>query len=149
VLTCAAVISRIHNINTPVRMDHDSHACGFWSSRCEGCSRAKALLHEQTTPGFCPRLAGLIQHVSNPVQNPVQLDDLADVEAAELGRCRARLQHLLAIGLPAKNALLDWNRRRLDRLLVDHLLRRGYLNTALQLAEESGIQVSSLPEQGC
>ncbi len=63
------------------------------------------------------------------------------MEAAELGRCRARLQHLLAIGLPAKNALLDWNRRRLDRLLVDHLLRRGYLNTALQLAEESGIQV--------
>lgn len=70
-----------------------------------------------------------------------QLDDLAGVEAAELGRCCARLAHLLDIGLPRKDALLDWNRRRLDRLLVDHLLRRGYLATALQLAQESGIEV--------
>lgn len=69
-----------------------------------------------------------------------KLHDLADAEAAELGRCRARLSHLLAIGLPRKDALLEWNRRRLDRLLVDHLLRRGYLTTALQLAQESGIQ---------
>lgn len=77
----------------------------------------------------------------------MQLGDLAGAEAAELGRCRARLGHLLAIGLPRKDALLEWNRRRLDRLLVDHLLRRGYLTTALQLAQESGIQVRSAPVQ--
>jgi hypothetical protein len=45
------------------------------------------------------------------------------------------------IGLPRKDALLDWNRRRLDRLLVDHLLRRGYLTSALHLARDSNIQV--------
>lgn len=75
--------------------------------------------------------------------HPPQLDDLAEGEAGELGRCCARLAHLQAIGLPRKDALLEWNRLRLDRLLVDHLLRRGYLTTALQLANDSGIEVLS------
>ena len=48
---------------------------------------------------------------------------------------------LQEIGLPRKDALLEWNRRRLDRLLVDHLLRRGYLASALHLARDSSIQV--------
>ena len=55
--------------------------------------------------------------------------------SAECGQC------LQEIGLPRKDALLEWNRRRLDRLLVDHLLRRGYLASALHLARDSNIQV--------
>lgn len=52
---------------------------------------------------------------------------------------------LQEIGLPRKDALLEWNRRRLDRLLVDHLLRRGYLTSALHLARDSSIQVLARP----
>lgn len=52
---------------------------------------------------------------------------------------------LQEIGLPRKDALLEWNRRRLDRLLVDHLLRRGYLASALHLTRDSSIQVLGRP----
>jgi macrophage erythroblast attacher len=69
-----------------------------------------------------------------------KLDELDAVEVAELRRCTARLAHLQEIGLPRKDALLEWNRRRLNRLLVDHLLRRGYLASALHLARDSSIQ---------
>jgi macrophage erythroblast attacher len=34
----------------------------------------------------------------------------------------------------------EWSRIRLDRLLVDYLLRMGYTGSARQLAEEKGIE---------
>ena len=62
-------------------------------------------------------------------------------EAGDLQRCRARLAHLAELGPAPKDGALDWSRRRLDRILVDHLLRTGNYDSALQLASESGIQV--------
>jgi macrophage erythroblast attacher len=34
----------------------------------------------------------------------------------------------------------EWSRTRLDRLLVDYLLRNGYKDSALALAKEKGIE---------
>ena len=56
-------------------------------------------------------------------------------------RCQARLQHLYKLGVPAKDEVINWNRKRLDRLLVDHLLHSGYYNSAETLTNQSNIQV--------
>ena len=70
-------------------------------------------------------------------------------EEADAQRCCVRLEHLAALGTPLKDHAIDWNRRRMDRLLVDHLLRCGYMTTAMELAREAGIEARSprLPEQ--
>ena len=62
-----------------------------------------------------------------------------------LRRCQARLQSLAAMGAPQRGATVPWNRARLDRLLADHLLRRGHLATAALLAHDTGIQVPPPP----
>ena len=33
-----------------------------------------------------------------------------------------------------------WNKTRLDRMLVEYLLRQGYYETALGLAENAGVE---------
>jgi macrophage erythroblast attacher len=68
--------------------------------------------------------------------------EIGDVEEQEASRCRARLQHLAQIGLPQKNHALEWNRLRVDRILADHMLRCGFLESATQLVNETGMQVS-------
>jgi len=56
---------------------------------------------------------------------------------------KARLQHLQDLhDIPS---LVDvkydrWSRVRLDRLLVDYLLRMGYTDSAKQLAHEKGVE---------
>ena len=64
-------------------------------------------------------------------------------EREDLGRCRARLQHLRELGAPPKDAQVEWNRRRIDGLLVDHMLRGGYNQAAAALATSSGIEVGA------
>lgn len=56
-------------------------------------------------------------------------------------KCQARLQHLQTLGTPAKDEVISWNRKRLDRLLVDHLLHSGYYTAAETLTSESNITV--------
>ena len=56
---------------------------------------------------------------------------------------RARVQHLQ--DLHEIPSLADvkydqWSKVRLDRMLVDHLLRQGYTDSAQQLAKEKGIE---------
>lgn len=56
---------------------------------------------------------------------------------------RKRIQHLE--DLYKMTSLADvkydeWSRVRLDRLLVDHMLRSGYTESAKQLAKEKGIE---------
>lgn len=69
-----------------------------------------------------------------------KLEAVSMVEAAELQRCRARLQHLITLGAPSRGAFIDWNRQRLNRLLADHLLRRGHVATANQLVANNDLQ---------
>lgn len=69
-----------------------------------------------------------------------KLDESSHDEEADALRCQARLQHLQKLGVPAKDEVINWNRKRLDRLLVDHLLHSGYYNSAETLTNQSNIQ---------
>ncbi|DBA81972.1 hypothetical protein WJX77_005110 [Trebouxia sp. C0004] len=69
-----------------------------------------------------------------------RLDENNQEEEADAIRCQARLQHLQKLGAPAKDEVINWNRKRLDRLLVDHLLHSGYYNAAELLTSESNIK---------
>ncbi|KAK4546795.1 hypothetical protein LTR36_001527 [Oleoguttula mirabilis] len=56
---------------------------------------------------------------------------------------KARIEHLEALhGIPslADVQYENWAHTRLDRLLVDYLLRQGYVESARQLAVEKGIE---------
>lgn len=74
----------------------------------------------------------------------LQLEESSQEESADAVRCQARLQHLQKLGAPAKDAAIDWNRKRLDRLLVDHLLHGGYYKSAAALSSEGDIEVHSV-----
>lgn len=71
----------------------------------------------------------------------LQLEATSLVERDDLARCRARLQHLQDLGVPDHDAQIEWSRRRIDCLLVDHMLRSGYNGAAAALAAQAGIQV--------
>ncbi len=75
----------------------------------------------------------------------MQLDARDVQETADAERCRHRLQHLKAVGQPAKDQVLDWSRQRLPRVLVDRLLRAGYTETASLLTDSADLQVGSSP----
>ncbi|PSC75906.1 macrophage erythroblast attacher [Micractinium conductrix] len=70
-----------------------------------------------------------------------KLEITSQAETDDLARCRVRLQHLRALGPPPRAAgQVEWNRRRIDCLLVDHLLRGGYNAAASGLAAAAGIE---------
>ena len=71
----------------------------------------------------------------------LQLEENSQEKQADVVRCQARLQHLQKLGAPAKDEVVDWNRKRLDRLLVDHMLHSGHFKSAEALSSESQIQV--------
>lgn len=73
----------------------------------------------------------------------LQLDTISQAEQDELQRLKARLAHLAEIRTPSRGEYIDWNRQRLDRLIVDHLLRCGYHNTAAKLIEAAQVQVEN------
>lgn len=60
--------------------------------------------------------------------------------------CKRRLEHLKEHGSTNSNkpisqgSLNQWKRKRLDRMLVEYLLRNGYYSSALQLAQKSGLE---------
>lgn len=60
--------------------------------------------------------------------------------------CKRRLEHLKEHGStnPAKTisqgAVNQWRRKRLDRMLVEYFLRNGYYNSAIKLANKSGLE---------
>jgi macrophage erythroblast attacher len=51
-------------------------------------------------------------------------------EADEATRCKLRLEHLALLGRPAKGAVIPWSKKRLDRILADHMLRSGHHKSA-------------------
>lgn len=59
-----------------------------------------------------------------------KLADVSQQEAGDALRCKARLEHLGQLGCPNKGSVVVWNKQRLDRLLVDHMLRSGNHNSA-------------------
>ncbi|EIE27319.1 hypothetical protein COCSUDRAFT_34765 [Coccomyxa subellipsoidea C-169] len=69
-----------------------------------------------------------------------KLNEIAEVEEREARRCKARLEHLKEIGQPQKNHALEWNQARMDRILADHMLRCGFLDSASELAASANIE---------
>ncbi|KAF0291995.1 Macrophage erythroblast attacher [Amphibalanus amphitrite] len=61
-----------------------------------------------------------------------------ELQSAEL--CRRRLQHLMEYGSQSAGLLSQWKRQRLDRLLVDHFVRCGFYELAVNLARHSQIE---------
>lgn len=63
-----------------------------------------------------------------------------EYEAAQV--CKRRLDHLKGMfELPYNDVAINvWKRKRLDRLLVDHLSRDGYYESASKLAEQSDLK---------
>jgi len=59
-----------------------------------------------------------------------KLQEVGRQEASEALRCKVRLEHLQLLGQPTKGNVIAWNKQRLSRILVDHLLRRGYHQSA-------------------
>ena len=62
-------------------------------------------------------------------------------EKQDIYRCSTRLQHLIDLGQPSQEHHVEWSKQRLDRILVDHMLREGHNETAAMLAQDSDIQV--------
>lgn len=63
----------------------------------------------------------------------------AEDESAKL--CKRRIEHLKEHSSDQPAAAGMWKRKRMDRMMVEHLLRCGYYNTAVRLARQSGIEV--------
>lgn len=71
------------------------------------------------------------------------METLQDEEKKILTQSRKRIQHLedlYKIPSLADVKYEEWSRIRLNRLLVDHMLRSGYSESARQLAAEKGIE---------
>lgn len=72
-----------------------------------------------------------------------KLDTLREEEKALHNASRRRLQHLqdlYEIPSLADVKFDDWSKVRLNRLLVEYLVRQGYQESARALAEEKGIE---------
>lgn len=67
----------------------------------------------------------------------------AEDESAKL--CKRRIEHLKEHSSDQPAAASLWKRKRMDRMMVEHLLRCGYYNTAVKLARQSGIEVGRVP----
>lgn len=64
----------------------------------------------------------------------------AEDESAKL--CKRRIEHLKEHSSDQPASVNLWKKKRMDRMMVEHLLRCGYYNTAVKLARQSGIEVS-------
>lgn len=54
--------------------------------------------------------------------------------------CKRRLDHLKEHANSSPSAVNQWRRQRLDRMLVDYFLRKGYYKTATKLADSSELR---------
>lgn len=72
-----------------------------------------------------------------------KMQSLQEEEKRIQNQSRKRIQHLEALHkIPSLADVKydQWSRVRLDRLLVDHMLRSGYSESAKQLAQERDIE---------
>ena len=72
-----------------------------------------------------------------------KMESIQDEEKQRYQHSRQRIQHLQELyDIPslADKKYDDWSKVRLNRLLVDYLLRSGFLESANALAEQKGIQ---------
>ncbi|CAM6095227.1 unnamed protein product [Calypogeia fissa] len=85
-----------------------------------------------------------VQHLTSLVSRlqglKRKLDESNKNEQGQVQRCRARLDHLSILSLSSKDTQIKWNSKRVERILVDYMLRSSYYDTAMKLAESANIQ---------
>ncbi|XP_015424418.1 PREDICTED: macrophage erythroblast attacher isoform X1 [Myotis davidii] len=82
-------------------------------------------------------LDGVVEKLSVLKRKAVESIQAED-ESAKL--CKRRIEHLKEHSSDQPAAASLWKRKRMDRMMVEHLLRCGYYNTAVKLARQSGIE---------
>ncbi|KAF5922097.1 hypothetical protein HPG69_007185 [Diceros bicornis minor] len=82
-------------------------------------------------------LDGVVEKLSVLKRKAVESIQAED-ESAKL--CKRRIEHLKEHSSDQPAAASMWKRKRMDRMMVEHLLRCGYYNTAVKLARQSGIE---------
>ncbi|TSV81478.1 Macrophage erythroblast attacher [Bagarius yarrelli] len=80
--------------------------------------------------GVVEKLSALKRKAAESIQ--------AEDESAKL--CKRRIEHLKEHSSDQPANASVWKRKRMDRMMVEHLLRCGYYNTAVKLAKQSGIE---------
>ncbi|KAJ8783503.1 hypothetical protein J1605_009208 [Eschrichtius robustus] len=85
-------------------------------------------------------LDGVVEKLSVLKRKAVESIQAED-ESAKL--CKRRIEHLKEHSSDQPAAASVWKRKRMDRMMVEHLLRCGYYNTAVKLARQSGIEVGA------
>ncbi|KAK2504860.1 hypothetical protein MC885_009405, partial [Smutsia gigantea] len=83
-------------------------------------------------------LDGVVEKLSVLKRKAVESIQAED-ESAKL--CKRRIEHLKEHSSDQPAAAGMWKRKRMDRMMVEHLLRCGYYNTAVRLARQSGIEL--------
>ncbi|KAJ6010500.1 hypothetical protein N7451_001912 [Penicillium sp. IBT 35674x] len=102
---------------------------------------ANASLSNTHTPD--QTLAALDAMISRMQGLKRKMESLQEEERRIQSQSRKRIQHLEALhNIPSLADVKydQWSRVRLDRLLVDHMLRSGFSESAKQLAEERDIE---------
>lgn len=130
----------------------------FLKAPCEELSKCFRVRQKQLHKELSALAVSAAQLGANPSQTELApvltrlasvrsaLDSTRAAEAAAMSRCTARLEHLAATpahptpasttGTPAA----PWEKSRLDRLLVDYMLRRGLPNPAVSLAVRAEVE---------
>uniref|UniRef100_A0A8C6KRM8 E3 ubiquitin-protein transferase MAEA n=1 Tax=Nothobranchius furzeri TaxID=105023 RepID=A0A8C6KRM8_NOTFU len=80
--------------------------------------------------GVVEKLSALKRKAAESIQ--------AEDESAKL--CKRRIEHLKEHSSDQPASVSLWKKKRMDRMMVEHLLRCGYYNTAVKLARQSGIE---------
>uniref|UniRef100_A0A8C7GQC4 E3 ubiquitin-protein transferase MAEA n=1 Tax=Oncorhynchus kisutch TaxID=8019 RepID=A0A8C7GQC4_ONCKI len=80
--------------------------------------------------GVVEKLSALKRKAAESIQ--------AEDESAKL--CKRRIEHLKEHSSDQPVGVNVWKKKRMDRMMVEHLLRCGYYNTAVKLARQSGIE---------
>lgn len=110
-----------------VEKEMSAVVCGVAEAVERDMSKEEAVQHLTT---LVSRLQGLKR----------KLDESNKCEQTEVQRSKARLDHLEMLQLGGKDIQAKWKSLRVDRILIDYMLRSSYYDTALKLAESSGIQ---------
>ncbi|XP_038649261.1 E3 ubiquitin-protein transferase MAEA isoform X2 [Scyliorhinus canicula] len=82
-------------------------------------------------------LDGVVEKLSALKRKAVESIQAED-ESAKL--CKRRIEHLKEHSSDQAAAVNMWKKKRMDRMMVEHLLRCGYYNTAVKLTKQSGIE---------
>ncbi|PRP76638.1 hypothetical protein PROFUN_04021 [Planoprotostelium fungivorum] len=101
---------------------------------------SKAILTRDQANNRLDKLTGKLNNLKR------KLEENKREEIQHIERCKKRMQHLAEYsGADLREVAQDdtkrrWHKIRLDRMMVDYLMKQGHYQTAIQLAKESNIE---------